>query len=791
MSEFSSRPALSRRMLLASGVAAGTFLAGRVQAEEPIEPQPYFADVQRALAAMSANGAPVAPADAEKIAALAAQGDAAAVADCEKILARYTIAQVTVEDGYPITRQGAAPPVLVEQGWRSFLVRVANPLGSTASVAGMLSSGAFLWPGKMQLAPSSNATQPRVQDTVEMAGVIKAMWMASDALPMKPPLAGGPVEYRTIQLFARDRGRHGAYATFALSPGDTAALYIRRGAQIEFDCLPSRDVAFAIRDVDGKGCVASLNITDEQGRNYPAKVMRIAPDMSFQPQVYRGDGETVRLPDGTYAVESRRGPEYLAQSQTFTVGDGRGPVQIDLKRWIDPAKYGWYSGDPHIHAAGCSHYEAPTQGVSPETMIRHVRGEGLALAGVLTWGPGYYYQKQFFTGHVVSPPASLEHPELQAANGVSLTPRETAKDKESILRYDVEVSGFPSSASGHLILMRLKDQDYPGAKAVEDWPSWNVPILTWAKAQGAVVGYAHCSSGMLTESQAVPNYEMPTFAGVGTNEAIVDVTHGLVDFLCGAMGPPAAELNAWYHMLNSGYRLALVGETDFPCISDERPGMGRTYVRLDQRPTDDAGYGAWTDGLKAGRLYFGDGRSHFLEFAVNGVASGGEVKLGAAGSVEIKALVAARLEPQSSMATTLIRSAQPFVRPTWHIERCRIGETRNVPVELIVNGEAVERQEIVADGKPRPVRFRTKLDRSSWVALRILPSSHAHPVFVHVGDKPIRASRRSAQWCRQAVDALWSEKERFIRERERPAAAAAYDHARKAYDAAIAESEGA
>ena len=48
------------------------------------------------------------------------------------------------------------------------------------------------------------------------------------------------------------------------------------------------------------------------------------------------------------------------------------------------------------------------------------------------------------------------------------------------MRYDVEVSGFPSSHAGHLVLLRLKDQNYPGAKELEDWPTWDLPILQWA-----------------------------------------------------------------------------------------------------------------------------------------------------------------------------------------------------------------------------------------------------------------------------------------------------------------------
>ena len=41
--------------------------------------------------------------------------------------------------------------------------------------------------------------------------------------------------------------------------------------------------------------------------------------------------------------------------------------------------------------------------------------------------------------------------------------------------------------------------------------------------------------------------------------------------------------------------------------------------------------------------------------------------------------------------------------------------------------------------RSRDMTFDVKLERSSWVAVRILPSSHTNPVFVLVGGKPIRA----------------------------------------------------
>ncbi len=51
-----------------------------------------------------------------------------------------------------------------------------------------------------------------------------------------------------------------------------------------------------------------------------------------------------------------------------------------------------------MHAAGCAHYEKPSEGVYPQDMIRHIVGEDLKRGAVLTWGPGWYFQKTFFEG---------------------------------------------------------------------------------------------------------------------------------------------------------------------------------------------------------------------------------------------------------------------------------------------------------------------------------------------------------------------------------------------------------
>ena len=99
------------------------------------------------------------------------------------------------------------------------------------------------------------------------------------------------------------------------------------------------------------------------------------------------------------------------------------------------------------------------------------------------------------------------------------------------MRYDVEVSGFPSSHSGHLCLFRLKEDDYPGTTRIEEWPSWDLPVLKWGKSQGGVVGFSHSGWGLKTSDDKLPTYDVPPFDGIGANEYIVDVVHDAVDFI--------------------------------------------------------------------------------------------------------------------------------------------------------------------------------------------------------------------------------------------------------------------
>jgi hypothetical protein len=753
-------------------------------AQTRVSLQPLAQQVRQVETTLAYLGQPLSADDREAInQAVAGADEAAAVARLEQTLDKYTLATVEINPESRVKIQpGQAKPDLVEAGTRIFLVKVLNKAGVTARL----------------VAESPNALPIFVQSDLNAEPPMKILpadardrWVSLefyDKDPMPERLSGLAVEYRVLEIYSRDRGQRSATLSFNVGQG-TQDIGFRNEMNVLFTALPAHPLRLLVRDETGAPAMAAFTIRDSLGRLYPNPAKRLAPDLFFQPQVYRANGETILLPEGSYTVICSMGPEYLAQGRQIEVkAAGPNEVSFAMERWIDPAKYHWYSGDHHVHAAGCSHYQNPTEGVKPDDMARQIQGEKLNVGAVLTWGPCYYYQKQFFSGK--------DHP-LSKPNG--------------LMHYDLEVSGFPSSHAGHLVLLGLTNQDYPHCVRIEQWPTWDLPILRWAKSQGALAGFAHSGWGLEVASKELPNYEIPGFDNIGANEYIVDVTHpGAVDFISTMDTPYPWELNIWYHTLNVGFRTRISGETDFPCITDARVGQGRVYAKVD----GPLSYSAWLEALGAGRSYVSDGRSHLMDFRVNNVEIGtgaSELKLAEKGTVKAAVQVAAYLNPtplnadsipsdrgghfwmtglgndDTSTANENIHDRPIYRTPYWHIERARIGNTREVVVELVMNGKPVARRNIVADGSIQEVAFDVPVERSSWLAVRILGSSHTNPIFVLVDGKPIRASRESARWCLAGVNQCWTQKAPRISKAELPEAKAAYDQAREVYTKLIAE----
>lgn len=874
-----------RNYLTVAWIALTILMATQANATEPKEDldvpaQPLLAQVHRVSEALDVVGRPLNAESQQRISnAKQSESPADVLRTVQEIFDPLCLMVVDVpESGPPKLSMGRAKPELLEQGWRTFLVKVINRHGRTGRL--------FVESPNARPLPYSPADQ------------VSTRWMqisSFEGQPMRANLSGLALEYRIVQIYSRDVGRKSAMLEFNVSgdpkgdrdlirewrfendtdgwhsmnqlnlsavdgslqvesvgedpfmgslvtspggpmmlrfwaktdvagigqvfwwtkeipnpsadrqtnfilepnkehlyeipfhvdgelagvridplvkPGnmriDWIDLYSAQRSEnwasfpIEFDCLNSTAVTFRITDVEGLPAFAKFEVHDSEGRIYPAQSKRLAPDFFFQRHIYRGDGETISLPPGEYTFKCSRGPETIPEVKQITVDQEPIDFHYHVRRWIDPSTMGWWSGDHHIHAAGCLHYDNPTQGVKPEDMIRHIMGEDLKVGCCLTWGPCFDYQKRFFSGQVAE---QSRHPYT--------------------LRYDVEVSGFGSHNSGHLNLLNLKQQIYPGGESKDHWPTLGLNTLRWAKRQGAVCGPAHSSIGLSrfvgrvpdTEDgpDSLPSFDIPAFDGIGANEFIVDVTHEVpgidgqlvpaVDFISTMNTERRAEFNMWYHVLNCGFRVAASGETDFPCMSGERVGIGRVYAKVDGELT----FAKWVQAIGNGRSYVSDGLVHLADFKATESASnssvavgenGSEVKLNGPGNVTFNASTAALVEGKEE-----------------------------VVAELVVNGFPVARKSIKPDGSLNGITFEHTFGESSWAAIRIFPHAHTNPIYVVVDGAPVRGTVDSARWCLAGVEQCWRSKQNTYAPAEQNDARAAYEHARGVYQKLILEAK--
>lgn len=772
-----------------------------------IEPQPLLAQVLRVSEALAFIGSSPPPSVMNQLQVLKnLPYDQQTVKSVQTLLDPFCLAMVDINPESRVkVEAGPAKPVLMQEGWTSYLVKVHNQARISAALAvNSPNAGPLFY-------PSTNS--PRMQKENKLTpGQLDNHFLEIAIYherPLQSNLSGLELEYAIIQIYTRKKGKREAEIEFNVGQG-TQDIGFRNALHILFDIRPAVKMIFDVKDDDNSPSMASFIITDgverfsrskvrrmrypwhdfEPGKTsevvgspspdagklrgiYPLPSRRLAskdafPDYFFQPQIYRFTGEYVYLPPGNYDVVYTRGPEYLEQRREITIPKNVDSIKISfrLKRWIHMAKLGWYSADHHIHAAGCSHYESPEEGVPPLDMFRQIKGEDLNLGSNLTWGPSWYHQKQYFTGK--------DNP---------------LSDQHNLLRYDVEVSGFPSSHAGHIVLLNLHEDDYPKTTLIEEWPSWTLPILQWAKSQGGVTAYAHSGWGLepITPTTDIPNYVMPKMDGIGANEYIVTVTFDAIDYYSLGDTPVPWELNMWYHTLNCGFKTRIGGETDFPCISDERVGQARTYAKL----ASGLSFESIMKAVKSGSSYVSDGLSHLINFKVNNSEleqGNSEVSAAANSTLNIEVKAAAMLVEKQDERGKFIASLPPDHFPFWNIERARIDSSRKVFVELIYNGSLVDKKQLTADGNWYNVKFNYKIAKSGWFAIRINSSSHTNPIFVTVDKKPIR-EKKSAVWCRDAVEQCWRTKSGNIRKTELPAAQLAYDHARKIYERIIKEAE--
>ena len=183
---------------IVTGIAARS-VADDAASEIAVPSQPLLAQVHRLSEALDVVGSPLSQSsllqlskakqlDSPKLVAKTVQG----------IFDPMCLAVVDVQaSGPPVISLGSAKPALLEQGWRTFLVKVINRHGRTGRL----------------FVESPNA-RPLPYAPLEE---VESRWMqisSFDGQPMRANLSGLALEYRIIQIYSRDPGRKMAMLEF-------------------------------------------------------------------------------------------------------------------------------------------------------------------------------------------------------------------------------------------------------------------------------------------------------------------------------------------------------------------------------------------------------------------------------------------------------------------------------------------------------------------------------------------------------------------------------------------------
>ncbi|RPH98371.1 MAG: hypothetical protein EHM72_12845 [Calditrichaeota bacterium] len=361
-----------------------------------------------------------------------------------------------------------------------------------------------------------------------------------------------------------------------------------------------------------------------------------------------------------------------------------------------PEPEGWYAGDIHVHR-NCGEI---TGILAESEFTAMMETHDLAVITVLA---------DMGNGEVKESRQDL--PKVTGADAVQSLPGR-------IVHWDAEWHFDPAGVTfehkalgGHLLLLGL-------GEAHTIWDESPYKILEWGKKQNAVVGFCHMqylNDQIQNELNCCIPIDYPVEAALGT-----------IDFLSEDVWVNDAAVNAYYKLLNCGFRLGWAAGTDYPC-NDSRPfGSLLTYVHVPGQPLT---YRRWIEGIKNGRTVVAlNGHKEFLDLKVgdNAASPGDELHLNRNASLNIEVKWTSTEEQQGR-------------------------------IELISNGEVIAQVKGAASpGKPLLLKTPHSFTHSSWICARRMDDqghqSHTAPVYVTINDAPVRASVNDAEFFVRWID---------------------------------------
>jgi len=363
-----------------------------------------------------------------------------------------------------------------------------------------------------------------------------------------------------------------------------------------------------------------------------------------------------------------------------------------------PEPAGWYTGDIHVHR-NCGEFSGVTD---YDKLAEMMKPNNLSVISVLA---------DMGNGEVKDAPVDLL--KVNGKDATQSTPKRIIHwDTE--WHWDATYSNFSNQAlGGHLVLLGLN-------KANQIWDESLYKVLDWATQQNAVKGFAHMeylnNRVQDTLNCCIP-IDYPVEAALGTIDFVSEDVYGDNSPNNGNYNSEAA-IEAYYRLLNCGFKMSLAAGTDFPCNDNEPLGKLLTYVKV----KDELTYNKWIQGIKKGNTVVArNGHDEFIDMKINGQFGPGD---------EIK------LKDKATVTVTI----------KWTAAKTLTGQ-----IELVCNGKVVAVKEGTARaGVPIILKATVPIAASSWLCARRMNMdehiSHTGAAYVTVNNKPVRASATDAQF---------------------------------------------
>ncbi len=419
------------------------------------------------------------------------------------------------------------------------------------------------------------------------------------------------------------------------------------------------------------------------------------------------DGFQLQLKPGKYRLRAERGKEYVPAEKTIEITDDnkRVNVKLSLKRFVNMAKRGWYSGDTHVHRP---------LAVIPNLIL----AEDLNVAFPLN-----YWVR--------------DSAQIPATTGPTWEPVPTYVDKTHVIypintEYEIFSVNRKRHAQGAVLVLNHKSPLKIPAPPV-------LPVAEESRRQGAILDLEKHSwnwSMMVVPVMNVDLFELSNNHHWATPFAFHDWT------LNNAADWPEIERNdegftemgwtefgfqTYYTLLNCGFRMRVSAGTGSG-VHPVALGHGRVYVHCGK----DFTYEKWIKGLNAGHSFVTQGP--LLNVTFNDERPGKTWKL---------------TETKNRLT---ISGTVESLHPLKSLQIIRNGE-----VAVAIDAEP----ERTAAGTYRST-FTTEaeLHGSGWLAVRCfedLPDNkvcfaHTNPVFIDVPGQPLKPRKERVEFFVQQME---------------------------------------